>query len=129
LERDAAGAKPGSMELEAGQACVFCGSESAKLVSIRRHIGMLLVQRFFKLRQPLCRACGMKALREYTLKTLWQGWWGYISFFVNWFVLAANLVAYFQLRGLSQPRPAMATEPVSSERWQSGFANADDRSD
>jgi hypothetical protein len=117
------------MDVQAGETCAFCGSEPARVVSIRRHVGMLIVQQFFKLRQPLCRSCGMKALRQYTLKTLWQGWWGYISFFVNWFVLATNLVAFFQLRGLAQPRPAMATDHVSSERWQSAFATSDDRPD
>ena len=117
------------MDVQAGETCAFCGSEPARVVSIRRHVGMVLVQKFFKLRQPVCRACGMQALRQYTLKTLWQGWWGYISFFVNWFVLGANLVSYFQLRGLAQPRPAVVDDPVSSERWQSAFATADDRPD
>jgi hypothetical protein len=115
--------------MPAGEVCAGCGSEPAKVVSIRRHRGMLIVQQFFKLRQPLCRSCGLRVLKQWTLQTLWQGWWGYISFFVNWFVLAMNLVAFFQLRGLAQPRPALAAEPASSERWQSAFASAEDRPD
>jgi hypothetical protein len=96
-------------------------------VTIRRHVGMIFLQKFFKLRRPLCRTCGMKMLRSFTLKTPWQGWWGYISFFVNWFVLATNLGAYLQLRGLAQPRPAVAPASGSSEQWQSAFTAETER--
>jgi hypothetical protein len=88
---------------------------------------MIFVQRFAKVRQPMCRRCGLSLLKSFTLKTLWQGWWGYISFFVNWFVLAANLVSYFQLRGLAQPRPALEQQSTSSGEWQSAFDTADVR--
>ncbi|MDX6477123.1 MAG: hypothetical protein QOH95_2634 [Gaiellaceae bacterium] len=108
------------MELPAAVTCAFCGSEPAKVVSIRRHVGMLILQTFVKVRQPVCRSCGLKLLKSFTLKTLWQGWWGYISFFFNWFVLVANLAAFLQLRGLGQPRPAVA-EGATSDRWQSAF--------
>ena len=117
------------MDVQAGEVCALCGSEPAKRVTIRKHRGMLILQQFFKAREPLCRTCGMKTLKQWTLATLWQGWWGYISFFVNWFVLAMNLVAFFQLRKLAAPRPAVAAETASSERWQSAFAAADDRVD
>jgi hypothetical protein len=104
--------------------CAFCGSEPARVVSIRRHVGMLILQQFVKVRRPVCRDCGMKLLKSFTLRTLWQGWWGYISFFVNWFVLAANLASYLSVRGLAQPRPALA-EPHATEQWQSAFATSD----
>ena len=112
------------MDVPQPHVCALCGSEPAKVVSIRRHVGMLIVQQFFKLRRPVCRGCGLKLLKSFTLRTLWQGWWGYISFFVNWFVLAANLNAYFQLRGLPQPRPAVGRSTSSTE-WQSAFAASD----
>jgi hypothetical protein len=90
---------------------------------------MLILQQFVKLRRPLCRDCGMKLLKSFTLKTLWQGWWGYISFFFNWFVLLANLATYLRLRNLAQPRPAEIGAPQTSEHWQSAFADAEDRPD
>jgi len=108
------------------QICHICGWEPARWVTIRRHVGMLLMQKFVKLQAPLCRECGHKKLVEYTTRTLWQGWWGYISFFVNWFVLASNLVAWLKLRGL--PRRQFQTQPmedvpqgISEERWRSVF--------
>jgi hypothetical protein len=84
--------------------CSVCGAAPAAAISIRRHVGMILLQKFVKLRTPLCRDCGKQAVKEFTLQTLWQGWWGYISFFVNWFVLATNLVAFFKLRALAPPQ-------------------------
>jgi hypothetical protein len=115
-----------SMDIPGGHACELCGSGPAKVVSIRRHVGMLILQKFVKVRRPVCRDCGMRLLRSFTLKTLWQGWWGYISFFVNWFVLAANLRAYFGLRGLAQPRPS-AGQTTSSAQWQSAYATDESR--
>jgi hypothetical protein len=117
------------MDIPVEAACAGCGSQPAVAVTIRRHVGMIFLQRFFKLRRPLCRDCGTKLLKSFTLKTLWQGWWGYISFFVNWFVLAANLAAYLKIRALAQPRPAVATEGGSSEQWQSAFAAESERSE
>ena len=81
----------------------MCGKTPATQITVRRHQGMLLMQRFFKARPTLCRACGEGILRNWTGKTLVQGWWGYVSFFVNWFVLAANLAAWLKLRRLERP--------------------------
>jgi len=37
---------------------------------------MLLMQRFIKVKAPLCRDCGRKLTADYTKQTLVQGWWG-----------------------------------------------------
>lgn len=50
-----------------------------------------------------CRSCGRSLIGRYTARTLWQGWWGLISFFVNWFVLAANALAWQRLGTLANP--------------------------
>lgn len=105
--------------------CVVCGSEPAAVLSIRRHVGMVFLQRFVKLRQPLCRDCGTREVKHYTLRTLrtlWQGWWGYISFFVNFFVLAANVVAWVGYRRLETPGPSAKVGATS--RWGSAFDDA-----
>ena len=106
--------------------CQLCGWEPARWLTIRRHVGMLLMQKFVKLQAPLCRECGHKKLVEYTTRTLWQGWWGYISFFVNWFVLLSNLFTWLKLRRL--PRRQFQAQPmadvpqgISEERWRSVF--------
>ena len=35
--------------------------------------------------------------------TVWQGWWGMISFFFNWFVLGANAWAWKRLGSIETP--------------------------
>ena len=83
--------------------CRACGRGPAAELVIRRHVGMLVLQRFFKVKARLCRDCGRKLVKDYTARTLVQGWWGYISFFVNWFCLAANGVAYVRASRLPEP--------------------------
>jgi hypothetical protein len=80
--------------------CQVCGSTSAITVTIRRHVGMIFLQRFVKVHASLCHGCGTRILRQYTARTLVQGWWGYISFFVNWFVLLMNGFAWWRLRSV-----------------------------
>jgi hypothetical protein len=79
---------------------------------IRRHVGMLVMQRFVKLRVPLCRDCGMRVATDYSKRTAVQGWWGVISFFVNWFCLASNAVAWRRVSALGEPLPVAAAEPA-----------------
>jgi hypothetical protein len=103
------------------QACYFCGRYPALVFSVRRHVGMLVVQTFVKLRQPLCRDHAREITKAFTLRTLWQGWWGYISFFVNWFVLAANASVFFRANRMAAPlmaaplvaAPLIAAEPAA----------------
>lgn len=61
------------------------------------------MQQFISIRVTACRPCGRKLIRSYTGKTLWQGWWGAISFFFNWFVLGANAWAWKRLGSIESP--------------------------
>jgi hypothetical protein len=61
------------------------------------------MQQFVSTRVTACRPCGRRLIRSYTGRTLWQGWWGAISFFFNWFVLMANAWAWFRLGKLENP--------------------------
>jgi hypothetical protein len=103
---------------ESAAGCIACGREPVARVAIRRHVGMIVLQSFYKVKEPLCRECGLELARKWTLRTLWQGWWGYISFFVNWFVLAMNLRALLAYRALPQPQLSTPSHEVlqSSER-------------
>ena len=92
--------------------CKACGRAPAVEVTVRRHQGMILLQRFFRLRAPLCRDCGRRIVKSWTGKTLVAGWWGIISFFVNWFCLASNAVAWRRVNALGEPLPVAASEPA-----------------
>ena len=98
-----------------------------------------MLQQFISIRVTACRPCGRKLIRSYTGRTLWQGWWGLISFFFNWFVLGANAWAWNRLgaigapsvsgmlitespRGFDEVRPSSAddTEPQAKPRSRLG---------
>jgi hypothetical protein len=85
------------------EVCRGCGRGPATSLVIRRHVGMLFAQRFVTLRTTLCRDCGIRVTKDYTSRTVVQGWWGVISFFANWFCLAGNLVAYRRASRLGPP--------------------------
>ena len=83
--------------------CESCGRQPALRVTVRRHVGLLFLQRFITVKAVACRACGRKLVRDFTLRTLAQGWWGAISFFYNWFVLGTNAVAWLRLGRINEP--------------------------
>ena len=88
------------------QVCRNCGRGPATKLVIRRHVGMLIMQRFVRLEAPLCRDCGMRITKSYSKRTAVEGWWGIISFFVNWVTLALNLRAYRKASSLPEPAAA-----------------------
>lgn len=92
------------------QVCKVCGDGPARNLPIRRHVGMVVLQNFIKLNVPLCRSHGMQTTRQYLGKTLLQGWWGFISFFVNWFVIVSDLVVLMMYRALPEPTPVPSFE-------------------
>jgi hypothetical protein len=54
-------------------ACEVCGRSPATQVVIRRHVGMLIAQRFYKVTPVLCREDGMKLWRSWSTRTVIQG--------------------------------------------------------
>jgi hypothetical protein len=110
-----------SHEQLAAETCESCGRHPARPITVRRHVGLLVLQQFVTVQATACRACGLRLLRRFTLRTLVQGWWGAISFFFNWFVLGANAVAWLKLRRLEAPMVS-GTEgqaPPPSADWPS----------
>lgn len=85
--------------------CVVCGRVPTRTESVRRHVGMIVMQRFVKLKQPLCREHGVEISNTYLRKTLIEGWWGFISFFLNFFTVGNDLVVLFRYRALGEPQP------------------------
>jgi hypothetical protein len=78
---------------------------------------MLIMQRFYKIRVPLCRQHGQQLATEWLLKTLVQGWWGYISFFVNVFDIGTDVVALVRFSRLTpSDQPVNGTHRVVRRR-------------
>jgi hypothetical protein len=91
--------------------CQVCGREPAEVFTIRRHVGMLIMQRFVKFQGPLCRDHGLEASKDFLNKTLVQGWWGIVSFFVNFYAVYTDLRAVQQAKRMSAPMAVAAPPP------------------
>jgi hypothetical protein len=95
-------AVPGVRALVAGP-CWVCAGEPAIPVTFR-HVTAFVVFGITKtLRAVLCRNCGLALFRKYMNRTLATGWWGVFHFFMNWFAVITNTLAWSRLRGLPQP--------------------------
>jgi hypothetical protein len=92
--------------------CAVCQRVPTLRTPIRRHVGLILVQRFFKLDVPLCREHGLATTKDQLGKTLVQGWWGIISFFVNIFVVVTDVAALLAFRRLPAPSGVATAPPV-----------------
>jgi hypothetical protein len=91
--------------------CRVCGRSPAQEFTVRRHVGMIILQKFVKFRGPLCRDHAQELTHHYLQKTLVQGWWGYISFFVNFFVIATDLSALSKAKKMPAPE---TTSPLAA---------------
>lgn len=83
--------------------CESCGRGPARRITVRHHVGLVLLMQFRSKTVTACRPCGRDLVRRQTLRTLWMGWWGPISFFFNWFVLGANANAWRRVSSLASP--------------------------
>jgi len=94
--------------------CQICRRQPAAEFTIRRHVGMIVVQKFVRFRGYLCRDHGIQASKDFLRKTLVQGWWGIISFFVNFYAVYTDLMALSKANKLGPPvgRPAHPQPPA-----------------
>ena len=94
--------------------CRFCGGFPAVEATVRAHRGMILMMQWRSLKGPFCRTCGIATVRRLSGDTLWQGWWGYISFAVTPVMLLINLFTFLKIRKLSEPVPGMPGKPMDT---------------
>jgi hypothetical protein len=82
---------------------------------------MLVMRREYATEGQLCRSCLDRAMLHHTLRNVTLGWWGLISFFMTWYFLVGNLIAY--VRALSElgrvrPREAPRVEVAEGDEAQ-----------
>jgi hypothetical protein len=83
------------------QACQACGRAApTKFVTFHQNIGALIIRFPKTIRGHLCRRCMGKYFSEYTLISLFFGWWGVISFFYTLVTIPANIITWFGARDL-----------------------------
>ncbi len=86
------------------------------------------MQQFISTQVTACRPCGRRLIRSYTGRTLWQGWWGAISFFFNWFVLGANAWAWTRLGAIESPSLSGTLVTESPRSFEGGSRPSPDTS-
>ncbi|WP_051177836.1 hypothetical protein [Nocardia concava] len=97
--------------------CRVCGSTPAAQASFCRHQGFVLVMRFPPSESgPFCRDCGLATYRSMSEKSLWQGWWGPMSMFINAMMLFINLMGRRAVARLPAPIPGAPGRPLSPGR-------------
>ena len=84
--------------------CTICGNYPARSITLRSETGKILWRVRRRLDGTYCRDCGTALFRSMTNRTMLLGWWGVISFFVNWFTIVQNLFARLSLSGMQRPQ-------------------------
>lgn len=98
------------------EACQVCQRHPARRLHLRRNVGMFFSREWHCIDANLCRTHAVQGSLYFLLLTLLFGWWGTISFCVNWAALAMDLAALPW--GLAQRGPQ--GEPVldgSFRQW------------
>jgi hypothetical protein len=85
--------------------CQNCGCSPVHEGALHRQTGMILMRRHFRRSVTACRDCGLSIARKWQNQTLLQGWWGLISFFVNFYYVAANAATIHSFARLAKPIP------------------------
>jgi hypothetical protein len=100
--------------MEGRHACEYCGAEPAAPVLFISEQRLVILRRLRRRRGVFCRSCGLAIGREMQNTTLITGWWGPISFFWNFTVIARNARRLWRHAQLPVPPPAphqMSPEP------------------
>lgn len=94
--------------MTSGITCSVCGAAPAKVLKLRRCVGMLIAWRWWSVDQPFCRDHGLEAAKSWLGQTFLMGWWGFISFFANIVAVLFDLVALSQASSLGPPERPQA---------------------
>ena len=97
--------EPGSIRAPPHLCCRVCRMQGlpTKHVVFRQNIGALVLRFTKKIEGWMCKACIREIFWEYTLITLFFGWWGIISFFMTPLFLTANVIQYRLCRDMIEP--------------------------
>jgi hypothetical protein len=89
--------------------CVSCGARPAALIPMERNVGMIVLRQQYRTDGPFCRNHAIANARRYLGLTLVLGWWGVISFLVNFKMVATDLVALRTAQALPAPTASVPT--------------------
>jgi hypothetical protein len=87
--------------------CQVCGRRPTTLIAVSRNLGLIVLRRYWTYQAPLCREHGTQLAANWLLATLLMGWWGVISFFMNFGAVAKDVGALRAARRLALPGSAI----------------------
>jgi hypothetical protein len=94
------------------QTCRLCGARPATRFVVRRHVGMVLLQRFYRVDEILCAPHGREIASHYLNLTLAQGWWGVTSFFFNIAAVINDTMMLARASRLERQEPGFPFPPA-----------------
>ena len=75
--------------------CEIClQNKPTRYVDLYENAGALIVRYHKQIKGELCFECQKFVFVRFTLKTLFLGWWGVISFWITPFILLNNVIRY-----------------------------------
>ena len=83
--------------------CMVCGATPAIPITLRSVVAMVVFGVTSTQRGIYCRDCGIAAFRKRMNQTLLTGWWGFLHFFINIYVVITNLAVRARLGRLAAP--------------------------
>ncbi len=85
--------------------CQICGTSGVtRKVTFSQNIGLLIQRRSLTVSGFLCKKCINREFTQKTLMSLFFGWWGVISFYVNVFYLLRNFFNFVPTIGMKQSK-------------------------
>ena len=92
------------MASRSGRTCAVCGRWPALREPVRTQVGLVVLRTVRKVDADLCREHGSKKARSFLLQTMLFGWWGLISLFANFGIIARDMAALRAYRRLEHPQ-------------------------
>lgn len=99
-----------------GRGCIVCSRLPAIAVPVRREVGLIFVRQTTLSNSVLCRDHGTQRAQLFLARTLIQGWWSVISFFVNFGAIWTDLGALSQYKRLAPPQGDVTVNPAAFAR-------------
>jgi hypothetical protein len=94
------------------QACQLCGDGPATRFVVRRHVGLVLMQKFYRVDVILCARHGREIASHFLNLTLVQGWWGVTSFFFNIAAVINDAMMLGRASRLAKTEPRIPAPPA-----------------
>lgn len=88
--------------------CERCGGQPVKLITTRRHLGLIFYGKTWQRQHLLCRAHARSVLAGDLAFSVVLGWWGVLSLFINAGVVIAQIQALAQAGRLAAPPPGQS---------------------